>query len=246
MTKQDDQSKLRIRRMPHSEKNPYFLAVRDTAQDRHIGFRALGALFYLLSKPDDWEVRIPDLVRSDTKKAAVYRLINELREAGYIERTYERDNKGRITQVTYNVYEHPFLNIQKMDNQDIAEQKMDLQDVEKCNSIHNTDIGDAEQNTDDNKVDTSENTEKKESTPNTEPTNNDKILFPFSGQEVHSVNGQHANGKDANSPKGKPDTTAGVAADDEHTVAYTPEHMAAMKKKADEIVTAMAKSMEIE
>jgi hypothetical protein len=134
-----------------------------------------------------------------------------------------------------------------MDNQDIAEQKMDLQDVEKCNSIHNTDIGDAEQNTDDNKVDTSENTEKKESTPNTEPTNNEKILFPFSGQEANSVNGQHANGKDANSPKDKPDTTAGAAAaDDEHTVAYTPEHMAAMKKKADEIATAMAKSMEIE
>jgi hypothetical protein len=87
----------------------------------------------------------------------------------------------------------------------------------------------------------------KESTPNTEPTNNDKILFPFSGQEANSVNGQHANGKDANSPKGKPDTTAGAAAaDDEHTVAYTPEHMAAMKKKADEIVTAMAKCMEIE
>jgi hypothetical protein len=118
--------------------------------------------------------------------------------------------------------------------------------VEKCNSIHNTDIGDAEQNTDDNKVDTSENTEKKESTPNTEPTNNEKILFPFSGQEANSVNGQHANGKDANSPKDKPDTTAGAAADDEHTVAYTPEHMAAMKKKADEIATAMAKSMEIE
>jgi hypothetical protein len=89
--------------------------------------------------------------------------------------------------------------------------------------------------------------EKKESTPNTEPTNNDKILFPFSGQEAKSVNGQHANGKDANSPKDKPDTTAGAAAaDDEHTVAYTPEHMAAMKKKADEIATAMAKSMEIE
>jgi hypothetical protein len=94
---------------------------------------------------------------------------------------------------------------------------------------------------------TDQPSEKKETSTNTEPTNNEKILFPFSGQEANSVNGQHANGKDANSPKDKPDTTAGVAAaDDEHTVAYTPEHMAAMKKKADEIVTAMAKSMEIE
>jgi hypothetical protein len=87
----------------------------------------------------------------------------------------------------------------------------------------------------------------KESTPNTEPTTSILVTSnPFSVWEKgeNGLKPIKANGSKKVESEGKPDTTAGVAAETE--TAYTPEHMAAMKKKADEIATAMAKSMEIE
>jgi hypothetical protein len=94
---------------------------------------------------------------------------------------------------------------------------------------------------------TDQPSEKKESTPNTEPTTSILVTSnPFSVWEKgeNGLKPIKANGSKKVESEGKPDTTAGVAAETE--TAYTPEHMAMMKKKADEIVTAMAKSMEIE
>ena len=51
-----------IRRQKGSE-SPFFATARRTAQDARHSFEARGVLGYILSKPDDWKVKIEDLRR---------------------------------------------------------------------------------------------------------------------------------------------------------------------------------------
>jgi len=94
-----------IRRANHGKEHPYYLATRASAQDKEISYEASGMLQYLLSKPNDWRVQPKDLVRKDCGRDKVYKILNELIKGGYIERIYNRDEKGRIVLVEYVVDE---------------------------------------------------------------------------------------------------------------------------------------------
>jgi hypothetical protein len=60
-------------------------------------------LVYLLAKPNDWQVKIEDLrLAGGIGRDKVYRILNELREAGYIERVVRRDPTTQ--QILYNDY----------------------------------------------------------------------------------------------------------------------------------------------
>lgn len=86
------------------------------AEDRSLSLEARGLLWYLLVKPDDWEVRTEDLLRSgfvgspsstDSRsnrlmgEKVLRRLIGELEAAGYVRRTVEntRDGAQWITEI---------------------------------------------------------------------------------------------------------------------------------------------------
>lgn len=86
---------------------PYFSMARDTAQDRNLSFEARGVLAYLLSKPDDWEIRVSDL-KQQCGKTKVYRIIDELKTAGYLE-DRERIQKpdGTFAYTPYILHERP-------------------------------------------------------------------------------------------------------------------------------------------
>lgn len=86
------EKQISIVRANHSTENPYFLMARATAQDASLSFEARGLLAYLLSKPDDWKLTIKDLEQQCGEKR-VYRILQELRAAGYIE--YCRVSHGR-------------------------------------------------------------------------------------------------------------------------------------------------------
>lgn len=76
--------------------------------DSSISFRAKGILTYILTKPDDWEVRLDDLVRHAREgKHAVSSALKELEKAGYIEHDVIRDGRGRIVRHVIRVYEVP-------------------------------------------------------------------------------------------------------------------------------------------
>jgi hypothetical protein len=65
-------------------------------------------LAYLLSRPDNWQVRIKDLQRrGHLGRDGTYKLINELRSAGYVEFRRGRDIRGRIRGGCYIVREIP-------------------------------------------------------------------------------------------------------------------------------------------
>ena len=79
-----------------------------TVEDTGLSWAARGMLAYLLSRPDTWKVRVTDLRRrGNLGRDATYKLINELRSAGYIEFQQGRDTQGRIRGGDYIVREIP-------------------------------------------------------------------------------------------------------------------------------------------
>ncbi len=84
-------------------------------EDTRLSWAARGLLGYLLSRPDDWKVLVNDLrKRGDLGRDGVYRLLRELRDAGYVRFIRSRDQHGRIRGGTYLVQEivsspHPDL-----------------------------------------------------------------------------------------------------------------------------------------
>ncbi|KKM16497.1 hypothetical protein LCGC14_1685170 [marine sediment metagenome] len=84
----------------------YFTTRRMTAQDSDLSWEARGMLWYLLSKPIDWEVRIKDL-QQQCGRDRVYTIITELREKGYMHYIQQRDADGKMTDAFYRVFEEP-------------------------------------------------------------------------------------------------------------------------------------------
>ena len=96
-----------IIRSPRNAERPYFASARAAAQDENISYEAGGLLWYLLSKPDDWEVRIPDLQKKGAGRDKVYSMLKELKENGYITRPCYRNQDGTFTWGDYLVHETP-------------------------------------------------------------------------------------------------------------------------------------------
>jgi hypothetical protein len=94
-------------------------------KDSRISWQAKGLLTYLIGKPDDWTVRVGDLIkRASNGRDAVYSIINELIEAGYIEREQVRgnDGSGKFADISYIVYETP-LHTNPLTKQDKRKKK---------------------------------------------------------------------------------------------------------------------------
>jgi len=78
-----------------------------------LSWKAKGLLGYLLSKPDDWKIRLNDLIQSSADgREAVRSGIKELEKQGYIVRHVTRDKLGRF-HTDYTVYEVSQLKDQK-------------------------------------------------------------------------------------------------------------------------------------
>jgi hypothetical protein len=86
----------------------YVTINQDAVEDSRLSWAARGLLGYLLSRPDDWKVLIKDLQRrGDLGRDGVYKLLRELREAGYVQYQRTRDVQGRMRGGIYYVREIP-------------------------------------------------------------------------------------------------------------------------------------------
>nr|DAE07696.1 MAG TPA: Dna polymerase B [Podoviridae sp. ct8mF2] len=80
-------------------------------EKNQLSWQAMGLLGYLLTKPDNWQVMVAELVNvtKDTKKPTgregIYNIINELKEKGFIS---VRKNSDGSTD--YTVYDEPLQN----------------------------------------------------------------------------------------------------------------------------------------
>ncbi|PVV14333.1 MAG: hypothetical protein B6D72_04180 [gamma proteobacterium symbiont of Ctena orbiculata] len=84
----------------------YVIIDQHAIEDSRLSWAARGLLGYLLAKPDDWKVLVNDLrKRGDLGRDGIYKLLRELREAGYIQFQRFRDSQGRIRGGTYIVRE---------------------------------------------------------------------------------------------------------------------------------------------
>lgn len=97
---------IRIVRAVRCADQPYFMMRRDAAQNRELSWEARGMLAYLLSKPDDWEVRIADL-QQGCGRDKVYSILRELERAGHLIRIQERLDNQRFSRLHYIVHETP-------------------------------------------------------------------------------------------------------------------------------------------
>ena len=95
-----------FRRMKNRN-NPYVMIDKEIFENRTLSWKAKGLLGYLLSRPDDWIVRMTDLAkRSSEGMAAVRTAVKELEEAGYMVRRRGQDDDGKF-QWTVEVHEVP-------------------------------------------------------------------------------------------------------------------------------------------
>jgi len=89
--------------------NPYVILDKTCLEEDALSWRAKGIHAYLISKPDDWQVRLAQLIAAGKDgREAVRSAIKELSEAGYLHRVAMRQPDGTLQGQEWSVYESPF------------------------------------------------------------------------------------------------------------------------------------------
>ena len=106
MTTETGQTIIRV--SERGKENPYVMITRATLQDSRMSFQARGMLAYLLSKPDNWSVRVGDLMEEGgIGRNQTDNLIKELQRNGYVQRERKRNVHGRWENAEFVVFETP-------------------------------------------------------------------------------------------------------------------------------------------
>ena len=124
----------------HVERNTgYTVMSNHHLRNKELSLKAKGLLSQMLSLPEDWDYTLAGLSYINREKIdAIREAVRELERAGYIQRSRERDEKGRLRGTDYIIYEQPpNLDLPTLENpmqlnKDI--QKTDLPKKEKSNT----------------------------------------------------------------------------------------------------------------
>ena len=127
-------------------------------RNKELSLKAKGLLSQMLSLPEDWDYTLAGLSHINREKIdAIREAIKELERAGYIVRSRERDEKGRLRGADYVIFEQPqtepILDLPTLENPTLEKptlenptqlnkdiQKTDLPKKEKSNTdLSNTD-----------------------------------------------------------------------------------------------------------
>ncbi len=77
-------------------------------RNKELTLKAKGLLSQMLSLPEDWDYTLAGLSHINREKIdAIREAVKELEKAGYIVRSRERDEKGRLRGADYIIYEQP-------------------------------------------------------------------------------------------------------------------------------------------
>src|SRR5262249_62115727 len=86
-----------IFRIHKTKRDPWVQVDKRIFENVELSWAARGLLGYLLSRPDNWQVRMGDLIsRGPTGRDAMRRMVKELETAGYVRRGRERGGGGRL------------------------------------------------------------------------------------------------------------------------------------------------------
>jgi len=113
-----------IFRVKKDRENPYVMIHKGFLEDQSISLKLKGFLAYCLSKPDDWKFHARQLASVLKEgKAAVYSVIDEGIEQGYIERISQK-KEGLFDGVEYVIYETKLKkSLPHPENQDTEDQR---------------------------------------------------------------------------------------------------------------------------
>lgn len=90
------------------KQNPFVQIERSILDNPKMSYMAKGLLAYLLSKPENWTVRVKDIENHGTEgKYTIRRVMKELAENGYLVKRPARNENGQLAGVEYIVYESP-------------------------------------------------------------------------------------------------------------------------------------------
>ena len=79
-------------------------------RNKELTLKAKGLLSQMLSLPEDWDYTLAGLSHINREKIdAIREAVRDLERAGYIVRSRERDEKGRLRGADYVIYEQPQL-----------------------------------------------------------------------------------------------------------------------------------------
>jgi hypothetical protein len=126
------------------KENPFVMMDRRPIENPNLSWKAKGILAYLLSRPDNWIVRLGDLVKRSTDKThAIRGAIRELERAGHVSRKEVRGENGQFLRYELEVYELPFTSqplsgFPQADNPQA--ENLTLNDTD-CNETELNDIG---------------------------------------------------------------------------------------------------------
>ena len=123
-------------------------------RNKELTLKAKGLLSQMLSLPEDWDYTLAGLSHINREKIdAIREAVKELEKAGYIVRSRERDEKGRLRGADYVIYEQPqppILNYPTLENptldnptlenptqlnKDISNKEQPITDVSSTHSI---------------------------------------------------------------------------------------------------------------
>ena len=86
----------------------YTVMSNDALANKELSLKAKGLLSQMLSLPEDWDYTLAGLSHINREKIdAIREAVKELEKAGYIVRSRERDEKGRLRGADYVIYEQP-------------------------------------------------------------------------------------------------------------------------------------------
>ena len=86
----------------------YTIMANHHLRDKSLSLKAKGLLSQMLSLPEEWDYTLQGLAYINREQIdAIRQAVHELERAGYIVRTRERDNRGRLRGAEYTIYEQP-------------------------------------------------------------------------------------------------------------------------------------------
>ena len=109
------------------EKNKNYSVVSNIPlNDFRLSWEASGMMAYLLSKPDDWQVRMTDLTKQRSAgRDKVKRIFKELETYGYLTRKRVGGAGGKFEWIT-TIHEIPTIDVFSIDGQTIDGKPVDI------------------------------------------------------------------------------------------------------------------------
>ena len=105
-------------------------------RDKNLSLKAKGLLSQMLSLPEDWDYTLAGLSYINRESIdAIRTAVWELEKAGYIRRSQSRDDKGKMAEMVYTIYEQPVLENPMQLNKDIQTKDQKKKDGSITDSI---------------------------------------------------------------------------------------------------------------